>query len=469
MRNLHLAVSGFSNLGDLPADPLSPPRAAIRSAPLGFGRKALLFGLLTASFDIFLVVDVHGFTLRIHQLLLALSVLAALQLTYQQQTIRFPVAFGWLMLWVTFILAFIPNTVYLARSAGYGLWLLLDVFIILATVQLFGNRRWIDTLLRTYLGVFLFVGGFGLFQLLLGLAHLPTPFVRQWLIGGIWPRINGFSYEPSYFSTYLLMGWVFSGWLVEKRTYVLGPMLTRACFVVCTLAMILSTSRIGWIMMFVWGVGYAFRRVRERHSTKIPPVLLVGALLCFAAVAIGVAATSARLQKTLVTMMSGGTGLNGSPAHSVDDRERQLEYTLDIFKKSPLIGYSLGGVATAIGAMQGIRITGNNDAKQTEGGSVFAEILAASGVVGIIPFLLYFIALFRQPGVAVRGADPPTRIVVSGLVWALGMELLVLQFNQNILRAYLWFHIGVVSAAYAAVKLDEWRAIPRSINATPAV
>lgn len=455
MRNFHLAASGFTHFT---AEPAALPQTLKSSASLGFGRKALLFGLLTASFDVFLVVDAGGFTLRIHQLLLALAVLSALQLTWRQQPIRLPLAIGWLMLWVTFILAFIPNTVYLARSAGYGFWLVLDVFIILATVQLFGNRKWIDTLLRAYLGVFVFVGGFGLLQLLLGVAHLPTPFVKQWLIGGIWPRLNGFSYEPSYFSTYMLMGWVFSAWLIERRTYVLGPVLTRVSFVVCTLAMVLSTSRIGWVMMVIWAIGYGFRRLRDRHSTSIPPVLLVAALLFLAVVAVGVAATSARLQKALVTTMAGGTGLNGTPAHSVNDRERSLEYTFEIFKKSPLIGYSLGGVATAIGAMQGMRITGNSDAKQNEGGSVFAEILAASGAVGVIPFILYFVALIRQPLIAARAADPPTRIVLSGLVWALCMEILVLQLNQNILRAYLWFHIGVVSAAYAAVKLDQWRA-----------
>lgn len=465
MRNPHLAVSAFNSLAAREA--VAPPIRQPKASP-GFGRKALLFGLLTASFDIFLVVDVGGFTLRIHQLLLALSVLSALQLSYEQQPLRLPVAIGWLMLWVSFILAFIPNTVYLARSAGYGFWLLLDVFVILATVQLFGNRKWIDSLLRAYLGVFLFVGGFGLAQLLLGVAHLPL-FVKQWLIVGLWPRINGFSYEPSYFSTYMLMGWIFSGWLIEFRTYVLGPRLTRACFVVSTLAMVLSTSRIGWLMMGVWGIGYAFRRLRDRHSATIPPVLLVGALMFCAVVAVGAAATSARLQKAIGTIMVGGTGLNGTPSHSVSFRERNLEYTFDIFKESPLIGYSLGGVATAIGARQGMRITGNNDAKQNEGGSVFAEILAASGTIGIIPFLIYFWMLIQRPLVAARATDPPTRVVLSGLIWALCMELLVLQFNQNILRAYLWFHIGVVSAAYAAVKLDHWRVSARAEHATSAV
>ncbi len=137
--------------------------------------------------------------------------------------------------------------------------------------------------------------------------------------------------------------------------------------------------------------------------------------------AIGAAATSTRVQKSLGTIFTGGTGLNGTPAHSVNDREHAIEETWEIFQKSPLIGYSLGGVATAIGTLEGARITGNNDAKAMEGGAVFLEVLAASGGVGIIPFLLYLVFLIRKPLMAARRTDAPTREVLSGLVWALCM------------------------------------------------
>jgi len=175
------------------------------------------------------------------------------------------------------------------------------------------------------------------------------------------------------------------------------------------------------------------------------------------------------LQKNVLTTFAGGTGINGTPSQSVDDRARNLGYTIEIFQRSPLIGYSLGGVATAIGAMQGARITGNNDAKHMEGGSVFVEVLAASGAIGVIPFVLYLVALIRRPLVAARQTDAPTREVLSGLVWALCMELIILQFNQNVLRAYLWFHIGVLSAAFAAVQWDQWRAASQKRHATAPV
>jgi hypothetical protein len=305
--------------------------------------------------------------------------------------------------------------------------------------------------------VFLTIGSFGLLQLLLGLLHLPAPLVQQWLIPGVWPRINGFSYEPSYFSSYMLMGWVFASWLMEKRNYVLGRRLTQATFAVSTLVMLLSTSRLGWAMMVVWGVGYAVRRFRSTGPWRFSPSLLIGSLCFLMAITLWVARSPDKIERDLA-FFAAGTGVYGTAAHSVRDRERSFGNTLAVFEKSPFVGYSLGGVATAIGVMQGKLVSGNADAKHNEGGSVFIEVLAASGVIGIVPFLFYLGVLITKPLIVSRRVGGETGGVLSGLVWALCMELLILQFNQNILRAYLWFQIGVLSAAYAAIAKDNWRA-----------
>ncbi|MGE0114852.1 MAG: O-antigen ligase family protein [Steroidobacteraceae bacterium] len=441
--------------------------ASSRDSRLGFGRIALLLGLLTASFDIFLVLNVGGFTLRIHQVLLSISLAAVFQVTYKDEKLRAPLGFGWVTIWTLFILAFIPNTEYLPRSIGYGFFLLLSLLIVYCTVQLYGNRRWIKVLLKGYLWVFVLVGGFGLLQLLLGAARLPAPLIKQWLIQGVWPRINGFSYEPSYFSTYMLMGWVFSAWLVEHRTYCFGERLTKVAFYVSTLAMLLSTSRIGWATMLLWSMFFLFRRLRFPGPIRFSPMLVVVALCAVVMTVLWIVHSGDKLKDDLVTF-AGGTGLFGAPAHSVVDRQNSFNNTLAIISKSPFIGYSLGGVATAIGVMQSGSIANNVDAKHNEGSNVFAEVLAASGVIGVVPFLVYLGMLVRKPLVVARNAGGDTAIVLSGLVWALLMELLILQFNQNILRAYLWFHIGVLSAAHAAIATEGWRVMPdwKKLNAS---
>src|SRR5262249_40687611 len=120
---------------------------------------------------------------------------------------------------------------------------------------------------------------------------------------------------------------------------------------------------------------------------------------------------------------------------------------------SPFIGYSLGGIAPAIREQKhDTAIRTNLDAKQYEGNSVFIEVLAASGVIGFVPFVVYLITLLVKPSVLALASPEPIRGVLLGLVWGLAIELVALQASQNILRPYLWFHIAIVSAAYAATR-----------------
>jgi hypothetical protein len=153
-------------------------------------------------------------------------------------------------------------------------------------------------------------------------------------------------------------------------------------------------------------------------------------------------------------IISGGTGLFGTPAHSVSNRQSDLRATMALVKKSPFIGYSLGGIAPAIGEdrWESQSTQTQAAAKQHEGLSVFVEVLAASGVIGFIPFVVYVLTLLIAPLWLARVCGPPYNIVLTGLVWALLMEFVILQFAQNILRPYLWFHIAVLSAVYVVVK-----------------
>jgi len=166
----------------------------------------------------------------------------------------------------------------------------------------------------------------------------------------------------------------------------------------------------------------------------------------------GLGAAAAFKSQRVLVFFAGGTGLYGTPSHSLTGRESRIWATLDLVKNSPFIGYSLGGVATALGESEGTNITSSEGAKAHEGMSVFAEVLAASGVIGFIPFIVYMCTLFVAPLRLSRGCPEPYRTVLIGLVWALAIEIIMLQLNQNILRPYLWFHIAMLSAAYAVVR-----------------
>ena len=93
------------------------------------------------------------------------------------------------------------------------------------------------------------------------------------------------------------------------------------------------------------------------------------------------------------------------------------------------------------------------EAKPFEAINVFAEALAASGVLGFAVFLGYWCVL---PGKGVKyvkqAKDTELGVLLKALLWALVIELLVLQISPTILRTYLWVHIGILGAVMSVVK-----------------
>jgi NhaP-type Na+/H+ or K+/H+ antiporter len=118
----------------------------------------------------------------------------------------------------------------------------------------------------------------------------------------------------------------------------------------------------------------------------------------------------------------------------------------------------LGGVSSGIAELHGVKIRSFQDSKLYEGMAIFAEVLAASGVFGVVPFVIFLIAIVRKPLEAARLSSPEYAILLRALTRALVFELAVLQFNQNILRPYLWVHLAVLATVYAAARpLPELR------------
>jgi hypothetical protein len=81
--------------------------------------------------------------------------------------------------------------------------------------------------------------------------------------------------------------------------------------------------------------------------------------------------------------------------------------------------------------------------------------LAASGIIGIVPFIWFLIETTATPLKIARGASPGDCMLIRALVRALLFAWAVLQFNQNILRPYLWVHLAVLAAVCAAAQRSE--------------
>lgn len=422
----------------------------------GYLEKVVIVSFFLAIFlsssDIFLVFDLLGFSVRASLLLLLIPMsYAFIKLIYTRK-FNTPLGYLSLVIWLGFILIFIPNTTYLIRSLGYAVWLVFYVFLVFAAVQIFDNQRKIKKLLEVYIWSFLLISIFGILQFVIGALGFDSPLVRQWWPNGF-PRVNGLSYEPSYFSTYLITGWVMVTYLLEKKTSYVPNKLLIYTVIFSTLALILSSSRMGYIVMVLWLLRYPIMYIlsmkksnwNKKKMTRF--LTIIGIII----VAVVVALFTADLSR--FRFLIEGLGIGGTSSHSSSTRIHFLMYTLETFVNSPIIGYSLGGIAPAIGGLFGVVVTSQDWANVFEGMNTTAEVLAASGIFGFLFFVIYVCRLLIKPLFLAKSMKKDElHHVLFALVYGFIFLIIILQFNQNILRPYIWLHIAILSAIYFVAK-----------------
>lgn len=422
-----------------------------KNSKLGLMHVLFIAAAFTSSFDIFLIINL-GLNFRISQILLLLPICVVMANLFEKKFV-IPLGIKWLILWSIFILIFIPNGSFPERSAGYFAWLVINIAAIFACVQIFSSLEKIRLLMEWYIYSFVALALYGLLQFLspiLGLGDFLL--VQQWWIPGVLVRINGFSYEPSFYSTYLLLGWIICAYFMEVRNSLLSRKKLKFCFYTITLAIILSSSRMGILMMILWYVQHPVRffmkLLRGEIDRKLAKIIAFLAALLTGVVM----ATIYVIGVDNIAFLFQGIGLFGGASHSVNDRENGLRDTLALFFNSPFVGTSLGGVAPGIANLHGVVNPDFETVKFYEGNAIFAEVLAASGIFGFIPFMVYFLMIVVQPMRLAKSLVPEQAQTLMALGFAFIFELLILQFNQNILRQYLWMHISIMAAVYAVFK-----------------
>lgn len=409
------------------------------------------FIMFTISFDIFLNITLGGFSLRVSQVLLIFIIIYALFLIIYRRRVNVPLGMFSLIYWALFVVVFTPNTTYFIGSLLYSLWFLVFILMIFSTVQIFHEIDQVLFLVKVYILSFLFVSSFGLIQFLIGLIGIEPPLVVQYLGIGKIPRINAFSYEPSYFSTYMIIGWVLVFYLKERNCKLIDKKILNITFYTSMFSLVLSSSRMGWIIMILWFLRYPVLilfhlvkgNIRINHVKYISVIFVCAILVIFIInFTVGFSYFSFLLQ---------GLGIKGYSDHSSEPRINSLIDTINVFLESPIIGYSFGGISSAIAKLHGVILTNASQMKIYQGMSVFVEVLAASGIFGFVFFCIYMFNLIVKPlRLAKMMGNHEYSKLLKGMVLSLIFVCIILQFNQNILRGYFWLHVSILSSLYFA-------------------
>jgi hypothetical protein len=409
----------------------------------------------TASCDVILVLDVGG-SVRFSQFLLVLLCGAALARMIQDGRILWPRGSTALALWLLSQLLFLPLSGVIPIGIQFFALLLLTVLGVFAVVQLYGNSEDLGPLLRLYLLSYVFVGLFGLLQFTLPLLGGPGILVAQWMINGKVARINGFSYEPSYYATYLMIGWIMLVELRVSKAKVASSPLWKWATIAVTISLILSSSRTAWVFMlvelFARILPLAWRAVcgalrQAVHGTaliRLPgPATLIKATL---AVVVIVGSVTYLFRSIDPLLLLSGTGIGNTAAHSFNSRHDAAFGTLDAFLEHPFIGRSLGGVPIYLASRLGVEVKTMADVRLYWGFPVFFDLLVASGIFGAIPFFLFVYATTFGALRTAKQHWPSERAKwVRAMARAMIFEWMLLMTDQNLLRVYVWVHISMVA------------------------
>jgi len=434
--------------------------------------------LFTASFDTFLNFDLGG-SLRLCQILMVLVCIAGLANAIQNGTVLWPRGSASLALWVVVQALLLPLSGVISIGLEYFAMLLFLVFGIFALVQLYGHSDLVESLMRVYMLSYVLMGAFGVFQLaapLLGWTAIADLTVRQWIVHGKIARINGFCFEPSYYATYLVMGWIM---LVELRVsgakIASGRGWKYATWIVSA-ALFLSTSKTAWIIMLIElaarlfpslqrGITGFFREWnRGRWMVRVPRARTIKNLLLGCVVFLAGCLFFSQYIKDPAIFLS-GSGLGHQPSHSLDDRAGAAKDTINAFKEHPFVGRSLGGVSVYIASRNGVQVATLMQAHKYWGFPVLMDVLVGSGVFGFIPFLVFVYAnTFGALRLATRRWPEERAKWLRALARAMVFEWLVLMTDQNLFRVYIWFHISMV--AVVAYNLEFGHA-PQTLRERP--
>ena len=409
--------------------------------------------LLTSSFDIFLSMEVAGFTVRAAQLFAAGLYLLALYDVIETRKFHGFEGLGWLCGFLALNLLFTWHTALPQWNVTYDLWLLSLLLLAVALWQLYRND-W-QKLLALYLWSFALLAAFGVVQFIYGITNL-----SDWMITQMWcgvlPRINGFAFEPSYYATYLIVGWCLCSFLVQGSVTRFGSLIVKPLFVLLSLALALCSSRMAYFVIGIISVYAVVRqamdlRAGRRTAREVIPVILwhVGAFALLAAYTVFCNLWLQNVTSYSVILV----GIGEHDTLSITTRLDTWKLTWKVFLRSPVVGCGLGGVNAEVSLLGGSTMEQLLTTGRGQSGNIFLEILAATGVFGFLCVAVYGVKMTRH--LFEKGRTNVKSLFLKAMVMALLCECFLLAMNQNVLRIYFWNSIGVLAVLTGSVPPRE--------------
>ena len=292
---------------------------------------------------------------------------------------------------------------------------------------------------------------FGLWQFAGDMAGLPAwltglrPQYTKAILG--FTRIQSTSAEPLYFADYLLLPFSLAyAWLLSGAAAKTRPWLVALLFVI-SIDIVLTASRGGYAGLAASAVAVVWMLRRGAVTVRRAAIALVAGLAAAAIAFLVLSSYAVTTPGTLAdTFLKHVTTLTDGAAYV--ERADTSRTAIDAFRLHPIIGVGIGGYGPFV-VTYAHRMP---DAGWPIVNDEYLELLAETGVIGFLAFMIFIGFVFRAGARQAPSDIEPIRV---GAVAAL-VGILVQYFTFSTLYVmHVWFAIGLVLACAASSRMEE--------------
>lgn len=420
-----------------------------------WGFSAIVFFL---PFERFPTYEIAGINLKINTVLGFIVLIAwvfaimfnAKRWKLQPNILAIPIA-----LFVMAILLSVTQAVDLERAYIVLAFVIFTISLSILTINMVSNKDDLSKIIRVLLISSLVVGGFGLFQFAGDVVGLPNSvtLLKQGYDSRVFgfPRIQAFSMEPLYFADYLLipicLGLAY--FFGRVKDFFWNRWIIIVLSVLLLINFVLTVSRgayLGFIASFLVLAVLLYKKIFTwKH-------VLIG-LLAIAIVGYGVAFALSKGDPRATNEFVKHVYLRDySVGESVQGRLSAFDQALQAYRNSPALGIGIGNYGP---------YAQNYPSATPKGGwaivnNEYLEILAETGLIGLVTFGLILVILIARSLVAVwRAKDLFLKTTMIGLLAAfVGILVQYVSFS-TLYIIHIWVLIGLMIATQNLIYKEQ--------------
>lgn len=307
-----------------------------------------------------------------------------------------------------------------------------------------------ETIFKLYFAAFVATGISGALQFFLSVFGIVAPFVTQ-SVADRFSRAQAMTHEPSYFALFMVPYVMYynARFLYDSKK-ILDFSKLRSLFWK-NLLLLVSTSTGAFFAYFVFVVVISFTTVfawvKDRRKKLINKLLKLGVLFAFF-----FAGIAAMLPQLFLESFWKFFDMGFMKHWSFYERWNGIITAWEIFLDHPIFGAGVGGIGPLVyqqAVADGYKIAIHEPYMKMfepyDPTNAVSELFASMGCVGVITFSWMFFIYFRYllQTAKIPQLSQEEKSTIYGLLVSIGVMLIVLQFNQNLFRSYIWVHLAL--------------------------